>query len=731
MPQPERITPKTIPGTSPIEEETGLKNLPKINDFHQENLPKINDFYQLTEVLQAYIQTGRELTLKHNTLGQAAIERLLNATQEQKRMAARTSKYQRRLGVGPDKAFLFALAGQLVTLGTPHGPKAREDANEMLSVLANFVSGQITPEPEEKKQRDILTTEDLDQLMLMAYSWDKEGSITQQLNDFFNLPRVGMIVNPSDREDFGFDLPQALLGVLKSLKHQESAKVLREWIIANISGSTTECVDLLRVLAQFTIFLDNASYVKLYANAEGDIPLLPFQSLCKGIRSASEYLSDYPSYQGSIELLQEIESLTALRFYAIARGPLQEAISATASEALAPSIDDLATKFGEWADRQSKGNGLELKEIVRTGLLMLEQSGVTDFGKFCQLVDEYDDEYGAAFRREAVRFGHLKDPQGRLEKEVVKEVLVALENPWQDPADIDFAKILEPETETLEIYYWPGSYGFYHTGHWDAMERLRLFFRYRENLYPEEKTQRIIVYMPITDATQVPHYDKDPAKVGLIYERVASMMILLAETDRRMVFITTALQSPPERALTIDGNIRHTTQALSAKIHHDLTRAEGVSRRQIRSVLCFGSDELEWKKTKEGGRRLSETQPKKVRPPEKKGNDCFCVGRWGDLVDLIANGQKFRRLTGVETLILTPGKERGSSTKAVDNFNTGDIAGIYVPAIPWIKRYWSETAIAWRRRMTPGTPSEVPSVTEIYKRFIKEYPAILKKEGLI
>lgn len=714
MPHKEKLVP-----VNPLDLASGVET---------ETEEPIETVAELIATLKNYRETDRELYLIHVTLSLDAIAdlaiRLQALTEDPHKLTARLDKYRRRFDT--DKPFPYLVAGQLTQLGTPSGPKAKEDAEKMLMVLKCYrTRGKISPEEIGTKENEILTSELLTAAMELAAGADEEGSVTEQLGDFFGLIERGLVLRLDETGQLGVTLPQALLTVLKGLKHQKSGEILTDWIYQQISGQHPEyCINFLRVLAQLTAFLDNEAYVRLYApGGTGKIPLLPFYSFHSGIKRATQYLSRLQGTENFVKSLKEIEGIITLRFYAIIKGPFNGAVSALAAEALAPSPVDLAFNFVEWAEQIE--NGSSPQEKARVGFMMLRQSGTSKAMDFCKIVGELDPELGRAIVKEAVRTGLVTDAGGSLTKEMMGETLQALkENPWRDAAEIDFTKIIDPEADLLEIYFGPGTYGPFHPGHDYFVRKTLAYINYRGQLDPpESRIQRLILLAPIISTKGVPGYPKDWASVGSIAARVGTIMISLADTDRKTVFITTALQPEPQRAMSIAKSIKHTLGALKAKIQADFEAANKVVGFDIEGILFIGADEYGWHKTQEG-LALTDNQPGKIRKTR-----CLCVGRYGYLVDLILNADDLARLTLTEGLILTPGVS-GGSTELIKKLHQGDTSQFFITTVPLIMKYWNQDAIQ-RRKQFGIRKEKTLSVSEIYQNFITEYQGLLKQQSLI
>lgn len=687
--------------------------------------PTIETVDQLINGLEAYQQTSKSLQLKHITIDPLAIADLRQRfAAPGARIEERIKKYRRSRPEIADP-FRHVVAGQLIKLGVPRGSKVRDDARELLMRLYPYAVGEAPPEITEDVKKDILTEEFLTSTMERA-AYGDEGSVSDQLDDPFRLVTLGLVIDPKDQEDFGFILPQSLLGVLKGLKHQESGKVLEEWIYQKLAEEPVHCIGFLRTLAQFTAFLDGEAYVRLYALGEGErkIPLLPFQSFHRAVRSAERYLSSLEGTDNFVRALKQIEELITLNFYQIIKGPLKNEVSALASEALAPSPNELAFTFTDWAMERAGNGHPSLQETARSGVIMVEQSGIGDVEAFCRTVADFDEKLGRAVTKEAIKLGLIIDTERALLPEIIIETLEALTTVWQDAKEIDFTKIIKPETEILKIYFAPGTYGPFCRGHDDFIRRLLAYIDHQEQLEISDRyIQRIILIAPITNVQGVWGYKKSEAQIGTISERVGSIMLHLADVDRKKVFITTALQPTPEKARHITRSIRDTANAFIAKVKRDFDRAGKVTGFQTMVVGCFGADEFQWAKRKDG-LTLDDQQPKKVR------RNCLGIGRYGFLIPTILSGDRFAKLTAAEALVLTPGTPMTSSTEAIKNLQAGDLSRFHASAVPYIREHWNRTAIRRRKKIRPQE-TEIPSVSEIYQEVIKEFEELIRREGLV
>lgn len=619
----------------------------------------------------------------------------------------------------------YAVATGLIRHGiSPHGAKARKAAEHLLTYLKK--------NPLEKKEQErleipenILTFELLEHAKDLTMDLLTEGAITRQLEDPFTLAYVGLVISPvrkrEDPAELGFELPRTLLSILETLKFPESGDILESWIYQSLSTDEPEdCIAFLKTLTQFTGLLDSDSYVQLYAGKAGEIPLLPFQSLHKAVVSAKSYLRKIENTDGFVKELDEVEELILLRFHQIIKGPFKDAISATATRALEPSQEDLVLRFVSWAE-EMKEMGLSEKGMALHAAKLLEQLGIVEVDRFVRLIEEVGyPSLAKSVKTEAVRLNLLKDQDGKSLSYIMSETLASLEkNPWKDAAICDFARIINPETETLEIYVVTGTFGPFGIGHRDFIDRIRGYIRYKSQIEGDQsRTQRIILIVPITHVATLRGYEKDPAQVGPIYHRVASMLLQLADVNRDEVFITTTLQPRPQTNST-PGLINATVNKFIGKVERDLGNIDVPASFTTKAIVTVGADEMMWEKEVGGGSRLLSEQPKKIR------GECLVVGRYGFLIDCIRNSDRIASSTGA-SLVLTPGTSRTSSTESIGKLRRGDLSSFLAQAIPFVSTYWSSQAINARRRSQVENPDKTPSVQEIRANLIKEYRQILE-----
>ena len=540
---------------------------------------------------------------------------------------------------------------------------------------------------------------------------------------------MGLVISPvrkrEDPAELGFELPQTLLSILETLKFPESGDVLEKWIYQSLStDEPDECIGFLKTLTQFTGLLDSDAYVQLFAGKAGEIPLLPFQSLHRAVVGAKSYLARIGNTDGFVEELDEVEELILLRFHQIIRGPFKDAISATATRALEPSQEDLVLRFVSWAEEMAK-KGLTERGMALHAAKLLEQLGIADVDRFVRLIEEVGyPSLAKSVKTEAVRLNLLKDPEGESVSYIMSETLDSLKrNPWKDAAICDFARIIKPETESLEIYVVTGTFGPFGIGHRDFIDRIRGYIRYKSQIEGNQsRTQRIILIVPITHVAGLKNYEKDSNQVGPIYCRVASMLLQLADVNRDEVFITTRLQPHPEQTNSVLGRINATVNRFISKVERDLGDRNIPASFTTKAIVTVGADEMMWEKetSADGGlRRLLTEQPKKVR------GECLVVGRYGYLIDCIRNSDRIASSTGA-SLVLTPGTSRTSSTDSIRKLRRGDPSSFLAQAIPFISTYWSSQAINARRGSQFENPDRTPSVQEIRTILVREYRQILE-----
>jgi hypothetical protein len=323
----------------------------------------------------------------------------------------------------------------------------------------------------------------------------------------------------------------------------------------------------------------------------------------------------------------------------------------------------------------------------------------------------------------------MTDEAGEFRVEIMNEALQALRIPWQDAAQIDFSEIICPETEVLEVYYAPGTYGPSCRGHYDFIKRIQEYINFMNAQDPPEShIQRIIFIAPITNVIGVPEYDKNPAQIGTVQERIASILIPMSELDRerKQIFISTKLQPEPVKAEKIDRSIAHTINAFIAKVQKDMKKAGRVTSFSVVPVVCVGIDEFQGADTEDGW-RLNPQQPKKLKRP------CLGIGRYPLLRQTIEAGHDFAKTTGARNIILTPGTPMTSSHEAVEGLWAGVLSRFPLSVIPYALRHYSLEAIAARRdRLRQETPKEqpkpkIPSVSTIYHRILSQYEKMVSE----
>lgn len=685
-------------------------------------------------------ETGglRPLHLVHGTLASDAILALklrLDSTADQ--LGQRLKKFSKKSEIGDP--FRHLVASMLVSMfGFPGGSAAKEDAEALLRRLDRFMEEKEAEVIIEDETREALTPDLLtDAMEMTAIALAHEDSAIDYLDNPYALASLGMVINPKSQDNIhNFTPPQTLLTVLRGLRKEESAPVLTNWVYDQLSQRPEDCIGFLRVLAQFTAFLDRESFAILYSSGSGEINLLPFRSFHRAVKQAVGYLErlEDPSMDGYIISLKEIEDLITWKFFQVIQGPLQNAVSASAGDALKPSIGEMAFDFTDWAITQMGSGNLSLSEIAYDAVIMLEQAGVDEGGidTFWREVAEYEPEIGREVRKQAARLG-LTSGDRELRREIFEEAVDALKTPWHDAKDIDFArgwregekeedKIIKSDTRLLKVYYIPGTFGPFCRGHYDLVRRIYEYIKTMEaseRASQQSHTQRIILVAPITKVSEVTGYEKEPAQVGTIKNRVASILIPLAEMDRKLVFVTTRLQPDPTEAKDADISIADTTMRFAQKIYKDFG---GIPIPfTVETVVCVGVDEYFWRKTGEG-ERLAGQQPAKLLRPS------LAVVRYPDLLKTIAAGTDFVS-TGTQTIILTPGTPKTHSADAILSLQGGDCSMILLSQVPYVAKYWSRRSIKWREDNLGGaTRKRPPSVSTIYRQMFDEYQRLVKGE---
>lgn len=623
----------------------------------------------------------------------------------------------------------FWLASMLVShFKVRRGRNAANVAITLLDTLAKEPT-QLVGTTETVEIKGILTAEMLDNAVGLVSILGSPGSIEDQLNDHV-LVDPGLVITPvrstSDNEESGFALPTALLEILKSLKHPESAEVLESWLYDSLVDETANSINFLRNLVQFTVFLDSDSFFQLYASeGENEIPLLPFRSIHKAVNDAISYLNDMEGFSGAVDTLKEIEQLINTRFSQLAIGPLKDSVEASSVTSLAPHIDEVALMYTEWfIDRIDRN--IPHEEAVRHAVSLVSQYGAQNTKEFVNIVGALLEDISSrtdidklltAIKMEFARHQVQTATNGELQGIIMRNTLNKLiTEPWIDVVDMDFNNIIHHNTQAVQIFLVPGTFGPFTAGHADLIHRLKGYTRYLDK-YEEtdEVTQRLIMLVPLTKTKGVKGYNKDWASAGSINVRTSSIMLQLAAEERDKVLITTALQPDPIRIGNIGASINATMHNVTAKIVSDLNNIGRTVPFSIDVVGVYGSDEFNWKGTKDGS-VLDTTQPKKVR------RQCVIIARYGThggLIDILNNPIGITDYTRA-SVVLTPGTPKNSSTAAIEAIRAGDYTSFLTQAVPYVKAHWSQSAIEVRRNQNKSE-DKIPSVTEMCKSLIKEY----------
>ncbi len=623
-------------------------------------------------------------------------------------------------------------------LGVPK-KNAGTAAGKLLTTLFEE-SSQSKPVIEKEITHNLLNSNLLDQGMTLASLVSEEGSVVDQLKDPFILARNGLIVTTSDGStDRGFELPQTLLAILRDLKYPESAEVLENWLYQKLSGDEAEqCIGFLQTLTEFTVFLDSETYFQLYASGD-EVSLLPFHSLHKGVARARNYLKDKGGYENAVAQLENTQDLIISRFHQILVGPLKEELSARNPKVLEPLMDDLVFRFKEWAEPRIELGMLDTREAASYIVYFLQQTGIENIREFAALLSSLNgdedlngghDVLSEEIIREAVRVNALRDSEGSYLREAMVDTYDRLRaEPFVDLADQNLGDLIEKDTETIEVFYAPGTYGFWtYTGHGDFRTKIMAYMDHLDVLDAMDsqrtKTQRILVVAPIPK-TNAPDYKKKFANVGRLDERVGAIILQNADVDRKRMFLTTKLQPEPAQAGDILRSINHFRSAFSRQLVDDMKTRGRLATQGVQITLCSGLDELNWEKRDEEY-ILSKVQNRKFT----KGGNNLLVGRYGYLMQGFQNAQEILQLTPAD-FVFTPGSPHTSSTEAINQLHLrGNTPMVLATALPYVSKHWSPEMVNKRASGAIQEPIRVPSVTTISKRVTNEYHELLKMMGI-
>ncbi|TSC90366.1 MAG: hypothetical protein G01um10145_38 [Microgenomates group bacterium Gr01-1014_5] len=563
---------------------------------------------------------------------------------------------------------------------------------------------------------EILSAKTLDEVMTNIILSEPD-SVTAQLIDPIELSITGLVVKTKTTDiqnqvNYGGVVPEQLLDTLQSLKHEESEVILKEWVIrqCRTENGARDALGFLKVLINFTSFLDSQTHLDLYKppvvqGRDKEFIFNTFFSLRRCIRDIALKLhSAYKNTDirdGFIELAATLE----LRYGEVYSEAHQTSIFTAREEALIPKPGDFATL----AARLVRERG----DIYRTskGLVkMAESIGIGDVGPLVAKLKDYP-ELQDAFIEEAKACGLIADA------EATRKLYDRFsEEKWLDAGEQDYAKILTPETYRMQVDVLTGTLGPCTRGHRDLIEiRLEHMKTLPQCDEQGRPIYRMILIVPMLDASGIPNYPKIPSRVGRIDERVSSICFELTagRIDKTKVMVTTLLQPDPMIPLSLEDRVEETINVLRSKVVTDLRKAQRRAVVQISHTYLFGPDGIKW------DAKTGKLAPRAQQPRRVKEDGGIAVVRRGHLERALKNLGHLQAETGLENIILTPGTPFSSSTAAINELHsTGSSSHVSPGWHFYFKKHWSLEAERARRDLPP--PQHYFSVNQIYQNSLEE-----------
>lgn len=594
---------------------------------------------------------------------------------------------------------------------------------------------EFVPKPAPKEE--VLTEKALEDAMTDIELSDTPNSVANQLQKPLRLGANGLIVNlkPTRRaESFNYDftVPSSLLEILKSLKHRESEETLRKWLFNKcFSQESEEAISFFEALVNFSGFLDSATHLQLYkvpkvaGRKRPEILLQPFRSLLNSVRYVHTELYRVDTKQPILTRLRAIENLIQIRYAEVYGGAYQTSLYTFSPEALTPHPETFAELALSMVEAHIP-NGQNAAESAAALIKLAESMKVDNLRPLIEKLG-FRPELQKVLIEKAKKAGFIDDPET-----VLKALKSLKREAWVDAGETNFAEIIKPETTDLEIFVFTGTFGPFTKGHKDLLEKLVSYIESlpeKEKLNGDEKIfQRIILIIPITETSRISQYKKPPSQIGPIETRVSSILLqITGEFDPRKVLITTMLQPDPARTRSLEGSVSDTIRKLERKIIDDFDRAGWATEFERTIRYVYGPDEIQWKGSP---RKITANQRRKVTQ-----DGGVVVGRRGWLAALIRNHQDLSKMTGVETIILTPGTSHSGSTRLVGEIaESGNTRAVTAAARDYVLCHWSPEAIERRAQKYQSknlsSLLQIPSISEIRQQLIEELEASLNQTNL-
>lgn len=576
--------------------------------------------------------------------------------------------------------------------------------------------------PKETPKEKILTEKSLEDAIDFIELSEKPNSVAHQLLNPLELNSKGLVIITKPRTEDeeisqGFTVPSALLEILRSLKYPESERALRNWILAKCSGPTPErAIRLLKTLVNFTVFLDSTTHLELFeatkvpGRKQPEILLQPFRSLLSSVRYAHTEVYRVNTKHPTLAELRTIGNLIKIRYAEVYSGAYQTSLYTISPEALIPNPETFAELALSMIETPL-GSSQSLEETADILVHLAESIEVKDIRPLIAELNSQPNLQGALVEK-AKKSGLIPYPEA-----IPEAIEILRRRPWRDAANINFAEIIDVETSNLEIFVFTGTFGPFHKGHRDSLQKL---LTYIDSLPPKEGNetfQRIVLIAPLTNVTNISQYKKSVAQVGSVESRVGSILLQLPEdVNPQKVFITTTLQPDTARTRSLEGSVSATVRKLEAKISRDLDKAGRAAEFERTIRYAFGPDEIQWSGDP---RQIDSTQRRKVT---HRGGVCLARRGWQSA--LLREHQELAKLTGIEIVNLAPGNPCSSSRRLTREIaRRGDTEAVMATAKKYVLHHWGPRAIKERQKTPP--PSHIPSVNEIYQRLVKELEASL------
>lgn len=557
--------------------------------------------------------------------------------------------------------------------------------------------------------------ETLDMAMALTRVNKNSGTVVTQLGDTVNLSASGLVLTHGHTRETDALLPPYLVYIWERLSDPTYVDLYKEWVTSKIAmGQDDESLLLLITLANFSYLFNT------HPESNNEHPCAhPLNALYHITEAMRENIPE--GYENTAALLKHTNDaiFTRIHSYLLTNG------HSTIERPF--SLESSSNHLKDWLIFNLNLGKSDVKALAESAVSFMQASGFRDAEVINVLNDyansgDFSSEFVDMIKAYAIRVNLLQSSVEEVQQALRTTINDLEKNPFQDAAEIDYAELIQPETEILRIYTLTGTF-LAHNGQAALIRKVLRYIENNQGNRQSEETQptcEFILILPnLIPGIGKDGKPKDLATSGTVEQRVSLLLLHLSDLDRKKVLITTALQPHPSESLRGRVRVGSAINRLNAKIVEDFGKAtpRRLPKYQIEVVRFTGADELAWDTSTGEAQLMDQQHPRYSRYAEHG----LVVARHEHAIPCLKNSPRIVRDMNCDLIILDdPSSAIGSTASLARYHATGDLRSFTPSAWPLLQADYNQDTIDSRRLEGFNVDEmQIPSVTEIDRKTVQ------------